>query len=179
MLKCKFRIEGLTPILMHKFNGIEEEKQLKQKSDAEQAEAHAYRLPNGNLGIPCEWIRGCLIDYYILNAPPKKKSETRLQVAPRIRVEPYMLDLGIKNYIIDKRSVPSGNISRGGVRDFCVRPRIDQWRTDGMLITTLEKTVQEIRRDFEQAGLEIGIGSNRVNGFGRFKVVMFAEQSEA
>ena len=177
MLKCKFRIEGLTPILMHKFNGIEEEKLLKQKSDAEQAEAHAYRLPNGNLGIPCEWIRGCLIDYYIFNAPRKKKSETRLQVAPRIRVEPYMLDLGIKNYAIDKRSVPSGNISRGGVRDFCVRPRIDQWQAEGFLVTTLEKTVEELKNDFAQAGIEIGIGSNRVNGFGRFKVLEFAQLS--
>jgi hypothetical protein len=175
MLKCKFKIEGLTPILMHKFNGIEEEKQLKQKSDAERAEAHAYRLPNGNLAIPCEWIRGCLRDYYILTAPPKKKNETRLQVAPRIRVEPRMLDLNIKNYEIDKCSVPSGNISRGGIRDFCVRPRIDRWQVEGFLVTTLEKSVEELKNDFEQAGVEIGIGSNRVNGFGRFRVLDFTK----
>jgi hypothetical protein len=174
-MKVKFHIKGTSPILQHKFNGLKEEKELKEKGDKEQAEAHAYRLPNGNLGIPSEWIKGCLRNYLISTAPSKKKTETKNTVSARITVEPYMLDLGVKDYTIDKRSVPAGNMSRGGVRDFCVRPKIEGWEVEGMLITTLDKKFDDLKRDFAASGVEVGIGSNRPNGYGRFAVTQFSQ----
>ena len=171
--KWDFEIVGTSPLLPHKFNGIDEEKKTKELPKEEQAEAHAYRCSNGNLAVPCEWIRGCLINLFILRAGNKEKTRTKIRVSPRIRIEPPLLDLGINEYEIDVRSAPSGNLSRGGTRDICVRPRIDSpWKIRGVLCSSLEEN-REMRKYLEDAGENIGIGSNRINGYGRFKVTSF------
>jgi len=170
--KYEIEVEGTSPILMHKFNGIEEEKAVKQKADKEQAEFHAYRLSNdGNLYIPAEWFKGCLREYLVSQSAPKEKTKTKLEVAPRIQIQPSMIDLGIEEYDIDKRSVPSGNMSRGGVRDFCVRPLLKNWKAKFTLITTLDKSMEQLKKDVENSGIDVGIGSNRINGYWRFKIV--------
>jgi hypothetical protein len=178
MKKYKFTIEGTSPLLPHKFNGQDEEKALKQRSDQEQAEAHVYRLPNNHLGVPNEWVKGCLRDYLISVAGSKKKLETKAKVSPRIAVEPTMLDLEQEEYEVDRRAVPSG-AKTGGTRDFCVRPKINTpWKTEGILVTSLDKTKQQLEKDLTQAGVEVGMGSNRINGYGRFKVTKFEEIKE-
>ena len=174
MKKLKFRVKGSTDMLPHKFNGLAEEKRIKEMPEAEQAEKHAYRHPNGNLAIPCEWFRGCIVNNFIDKAGAKTKTSTKNEVAPRLRVEPALIDLGIKDYEIDIRSVPSGGRS-GGIRDFCVRPRIGEWEAEFTLVSLLKHPVNDIKRSVEVAGVDIGIGSNRVNGFGRFEVVSCEE----
>jgi hypothetical protein len=172
--RWEFSIEGTQPILMHRFNGIDEEKRLKELSDTEQAEAHAYRDGDRKLAIPAEWVRGCLIDVFILRAANKEKQKTKVRVSPRIRITPPLLTLELDDYEIDKRSAPAGNVSRGGARDICVRPLIPQWKTTGVLSSSLDEN-REMRKWFEDAGIEVGIGSNRINGYGRFKVTSFKE----
>lgn len=172
-LKVTFKLQ-INKVLMHKFNGQKEEKALKQRSDRDQAEAHAYRCDNGNVGIPQEWLKGCLREYLVSNAGNKEKTATKIQVAPRIAVEPMMLDAGISEYAINKTSVPSGG-KMGGTRDFCVRPEIKECEVEGILISSLGKSIQELEKDFIGAGRDIGIGSNRINGYGRFEVISFEE----
>lgn len=174
MKKYKCMIKGTTPILMHKFNGLAEEKRIKEFADSEQAEKHAYRHTNGNLAIPAEWVRGCIINNFIDKAGAKMKTSTKKKVAPRIRVEPYMIDLGITDYEVDIRSVPSGG-ARGGVRAMCVRPIIETWEAGFTLLSQLDYSKADIRRNIEVAGIDVGIGSNRVNGYGRFSLESFEE----
>lgn len=172
-IKYEFEIEGITDILPHKFNGLKEEKQLKEESSEVQAKAHAYFHNNGNLAIPNEWIKGALIEEFYDSAGSNQKTKTKKEVAPRINIIPELIDLGIKSYEIDIRSAPSGG-RRGGVRDFCTRPRIKMpWKAKGTLITTLNKTDDEWKRKFENTGRNQGIGSNRPWGFGRFKLNKF------
>lgn len=157
---------------MHKFNGQEEERRLKELPHKEQAEYHAYRHENGNLAIPGEWLRRCVIDAFMEKAPKKDKQATKKRVSPRIRIDPILLDLGFKDYELDVRGIPVGNMSRGGSRDICVRPLIRKWIATGTLISGLDES-REMQKWLEYAGEEIGIGSNRINGYGRFKVTSF------
>ena len=171
--KFEFKIEGETPILPHKFNGLAEEKRLKTESDEVQAKKHAYFTSEGNLAVPATWIKGAIIQEFYDSAPSKERTRTQKEVAPRIIIQPAMLDLGVKEYEIDTRSVPSGG-RRGGCRDFCVRPRLDvPWKISGVLITTLDISIEDLKRKFENAGMNQGVGSNRINGYGRFKLTKF------
>ncbi|MBU0847341.1 hypothetical protein KKH23_09185 [Patescibacteria group bacterium] len=171
--KFEFEIEGITEILPHKFHGLEEEKKLKTETEEIQAEKHAYFNSNGNLAIPSVWIKGALINEFYDSAPQKERTRTQKQVSPRLMIVPAMLDLGTKKYDVDVRSVPAGG-RHGGCRDFCVRPIIKlPWKVKGTLITTLDISDKDLRRKFENAGMNQGIGSNRINGYGRFKIVVF------
>ena len=170
----KFEIEGTSPVMMHKFNGQDEEKRLKELPHKEQAEYHAYRTDDGDLALPAMWLRGCLIQGFIEKAPVKEKQRTKRRVSPRIRIEPVMMTLGTKDYEIDVRSVPSPQTGRGGTRDICVRPIIKQWKAKGTLVSGLDES-REMRKWLEYAGEEIGIGSDRIDGYGRFKVTSFTE----
>jgi hypothetical protein len=175
----KTRIENVdgVPILQDKFNGKEEEKRIKTLPDAERAEYHCYRMIEGNresnLAIPAAWISGCLIKYLVNTAPPKMKKKTEYEVASAIQVQPVMIDLGINVYVIDRRAVP---VYKNGMivdMDFVVRPRIDVYKAEFLLITTLDKTMEEFKRIIEEAGRFQGIGSDRKHGYGRFKLTLF------
>lgn len=170
--KFDFKIEGTSPILMHKFNGQEEERRLKELPHKEQAEYHAYRGENGNLALPAEWLRRSVIESFMDKAPKKDKQATKKRVSPRIRVDPILLDLNLKDYDIDVRGIPVGNMGRGGARDICVRPLIRNWTAIGTLISGLDES-RAMKKWLEFAGEEVGIGSNRINGYGRFKVTSF------
>jgi hypothetical protein len=166
----------ISETLQHNFNGLDEEKKIKSLPEKDQAEKHCYRNPQTkNIAIPNVWIRGSLIGAYIIRAGFKQKTAEKLRVSPRLQIEPMYLDTGQKNYQIDRRSAPSGGRT-GGVRDISIRPLIKSCKVKGTLVTTLPESADDIRKMLEFAGSEIGIGSNRVNGFGRFKVTKFTEQ---
>lgn len=167
----EFTIEGTTPYLPHKFSGQKEDREIKALSDKEQAEAHAYRDENGMLCIPNNHIRGALINAFINRAVKNTKMSTKERVSPKINIEPFMLSLGKKTFTIDKRVV---RVEQGkkSVTDFCVRPLIEKWETSGRLIASLD---DDMKRWLEEAGKNSGVGSNRINGYGRFKVTSFKE----
>ena len=167
-----FKIKGISPLLMDKFNGLKEEAELKEKSDSIQAEAHAYRISNGNLGFPGIWLKGCLSNYSISQTSRDRdttKDQIKMRIRSRIYIEPIMMDLNTKEYEIYKRPV----FNPGKLSDIKTTPRINEWSVEGTLITTLEKSEAEIHKDFENSGTEIGVGGDRVDGYGRFKVISF------
>jgi hypothetical protein len=172
-----FKIQGTSPLETYRFVGLDEDKQLKEKSDREQAEARVYRAPNGNCALQGLNIRGCLREYLITQAPKGKKKETKEYVSPRIQVTPYLLDLGTRDYEINKRPVFSD--FRGGVvAGYAVKPVWREWSVEGCIVTTLPKSAKELRRDFENAGVEVGTGSGKPLGFGRFTVTEFNEVTQ-
>jgi hypothetical protein len=175
-MKIKFKVKGVSPALMHKFNGLDESKTNKQKSDKEQAECSAYRNSDGNLYMPSTWFRGALIEYFLRNAPKKGVTTEKQEVSPRIAVEPMMLDLNIKIFKIHKTAIP---VKQGGrqVMDFSVKAEIEKWTVSGTIITTLDKSFEEIKRAFIGAGEDVGVGANKINGYGRFEVIEFELQS--
>ena len=181
-MKWKVGIEG-KDLLMYKFIGISESKDAKTKPDQQQAETYTYRNKQGELAIPIGNMRACIIDGFVQSAGNKLKTKTKMEVSPRIKVQSLdedkmYLTLSNQNYEIDKQSVPSGG-RMGGIRDWCIRPRIDEWSTEFILQENLDIGREELLYKLEFAGTDVGLLSNRPNGFGRFKVVNLEEQSTA
>jgi len=171
--KYKVEAKSTSSMLVHKFNGKDVEKSLKEKSDFTQAEAHAYRTEDGNLAIPASWFRGCLIEYLVSTAGAKQKTSTKQEVSPRIQILPELISLGTKEFEIDKRAIPVKIHGKIADMDFCIRPIIKSWKVTFTLVSALDKTAKQLKIDLENAGIEQGIGSNRINGYGRFEVVSF------
>jgi hypothetical protein len=165
--QIEFEIELTSPVKMHKFNGLKMEADLKEKTIEEQAEAHGYRCPNGNVAIPAIWIYGSITEAFYELSGTGSKAKTQKMVSSRIQVFPPMIDIGTDKYEIDVASAPAGG-TRGGVRDFFVKPRIDGAKISGLIKTTLSP--DDVKEKFVYAGEEIGMGSDRKHGYGRYKI---------
>lgn len=176
-MKYLVKVKANTPLLPHKFCGIEESKHIKELPDTEQAERVTYRDKNGLLCIPVANMRSCLIEAFYDTAGAKQKTKTKKHVAPRIRImsdgdDPINLTLSTQEYEIDKRSYSAGGRS-GGVRDFVVRPMIQDWETAFILSSTVDISDDDLKYQLEYAGSDVGVCSNRINGYGRFEVTSF------
>lgn len=180
MRKVKVEITGLTPLLMNSpasmLEDVEEMVMTTKKRDPkEEAEKKAYRLPSGNLYVPSEAIKGS-----IKNASAYKKFgkySAKPIIAGSVIIMPNEIDLGIKNYEIDRRTVVVQKKSRI-VR---CRPRIDKWKLsfeimyDDQFISNGEAMIKPI---LEEAGRRVGILDFRPqNGgsFGMFTVTLWKE----
>ena len=173
-MKWLIEIEGTTPLLVHKYIGIPETKAAKELPDIDQAERFTYRDKDGDLCIPTTNMRSCIIEGFVNSAGSKMKTKTQMNVSPRLKVystndDKLNIKLSAQEYTVDKRSAPSGG-RRGGVRDWCVRPRIDEWGLEFVLEESLGLSERELKRKIEFAGSDAGLLSNRPNGFGRFQV---------
>jgi len=172
----EFEIQGES-LLSHLFNGLKEEKEIKELPIREQVEKHVYRGDDDVIYAPATWIRGALINAFVSRAGAKKGKSKKEEVAPRITVLPEQLPFTPQEYSIDKRSIPSG-IGKNTVRDMCYRPRFDNWSIKGSIVTSMDIPEKDMKAMLEVAGDDIGIGSNRINGFGRFTVTSFKRVTE-
>ena len=160
---------------MHNYIGIPESKAAKEKSDHDQAESYTYRDKHGDLAIPVRNMRSCIIEGFVNSAGSKLKTKTKMRVSPRIKViggddDRMYIKLSNQEYSIDKQSVPSGGRT-GGIRDWCVRPRIDEWEATFILEESLDISAKDLKYTLDFAGSDVGVLSNRPNGYGRFSVV--------
>jgi len=168
--RFRVEIEGVTPILMNRFVG--QNLNTKRMSEEEIAEIHCYRNEKGNLYIPREWIIGLILDV-VSYSVSKRKKEAMSWIARRIWVEEEQIDLGVKDYDIDRRVVTiSGKTTF--TCEICIRPKINKWKAKFHIMTTLSKDY--LLYLLKCGGREIGIGSNRMHGFGQFKVISVVEE---
>jgi len=178
-LKWKVEIEGITPLLMHRFIGMEESKAAKEKPYEQQAEAFAYRNKHGELAIPAGNMRACIVQAFYDSAGRGRKTADKNEAAARINVysdyeDRMNLTLEPQEYEIDKRSAFSGSKNRG-IRDWCIRPIMEEWSTVFILDERLGLPEDELLYKLQFAGTDVGVLSNRPNGFGRFKVTSLEE----
>jgi hypothetical protein len=122
-------------------------------------------------------MRASIVEGFVGSAGAKQKTKTKMEVSPRIKVEsldddPLFIPIGVNEYVIDKRSVSSGGKTRG-VRDWCVRPMINKWNAVFILNSNVDISEDELRYKLDFTGTDVGVLSNRPNGFGRFKVETF------
>lgn len=164
---------------MHKFIGMEESKAAKEKPYEQQAEAFAYRNKQGELAMPAANMRACIVQAFYDSAGRGQKTSARNEAAARISVrsehsDRMNLTLTPQEYDIDKRSAFSGSKNRG-VRDWCIRPIMEEWSTDFILEERLDIPEEELLYKLRYAGTDVGVLSNRPNGFGRFEVTSLEE----
>lgn len=172
-LRFKVGIKSRTPVLMDRYVGQDIPSNTSQVDRAEMA---SYRHENGNLAIPNDWLKGCILGYMKFLAA-KKWSDVDPENSPKIQIDPILLDLGMKDYKVDIRAIPVGRVSyktKIKTVNTCIRPLISNWETEFIFIMSPDfayATIKKVTELLNQAGSIIGIGSNRKNGFGRFEVV--------
>lgn len=175
MKTIEVTIEGVTPLLMNSPKGMldpqpKDKSRLKNVDHVKEAEKVAYRTSKGELFIPSVAIKGCLV-----NASSwKKVGKFALKpiMAGAVRVNPYEVCLGTKEYEVDKRTVV---IQRNRVPK--ARPMLKEWKAKFEIVyneTMIEPDL--IRKCLEDGGERVGLLDFRPqkNGeFGCFKVLKF------
>lgn len=179
MKKILIEIEGITPLLMNKYN-IETElsrqkgKRITKTYDPEEeAEKSAYWSTTGKkqLIIPAEVIYAAMLNASSFHRIGKRSAKSIL--AGSIRISPFEVGLGTAKYEIDTRAVV---IQRARVLKS--RPRLDKWKASFELNypENLVGDPQIIRTVLEEAGQRVGLMDfrpQRGGGYGTFKVTKF------
>ena len=168
----EIEIEGISPLLMHRYPLVPVEA-VEKKTSAEQAEYAAYRIPNDSneLYIPGENIQRALISAATYS---KGKGRASLQkpAAACLFITPAYVGLGTTEYVVDSRRVVVPATKGAIVRH---RPRLEQWRGeftlewDDMLLSELQ-----VREIVDNTGQKVGLldfRPERKGPFGRFAVV--------
>ena len=181
MKTIKVKLEGESPLLMNSPKSMiddmtnEKVKKTTQRYDIkESAEKLTYRKKDGELYVPAEAVKGCLIGA----ASYKKfgKHSARPIISGGVFIQPQEIGLGIKDYEIDLRTVV---IQRARVVK--ARPKIEKWKLSFDLIydDTLIKSGSLIKEIFEEAGKRIGLldfRPQKLGSFGMFKITKWEEK---
>jgi len=171
------RIEGISPLLMHKFPMMDEDAKSKardQKKNQDNVESYLYLNDKGKLAQPSTHIIGCLkkagAKYQIVGQG--KMTYKNLMGSGAVIVDPDMIPHEKQDWEIDRRPVV---VQRARiVRE---RPMLKEWALE----FTIEYDENEIHKGtlkeiIDYAGRRVGIGDFRPsNGgpFGRFIVTKF------
>jgi hypothetical protein len=182
--KVIVEITGKTPILMNNPRSMMFEEEAKgsvvsttrKRDPVAEAETRAYRMKDGNLYIPAEALKGCLV-----NAASYKKFgkySAKPIIAGCVQILPQQISLKTKDYDIDERTV----VIRGRGRVIRARPMVDKWK----LTFELEydagfiQSSNLIREILEEGGQRIGIMDFRpakLGSFGMFRVTKWDEKA--
>lgn len=179
-MKFNVEIEGLAPLLMHKFSeGMLTkikpkggDKVLSEDEKRLQAKQFAY-LSKGKLVQPGMHIEGALVKAATelkLSGSGKKTYKDLMKAAAF--VTPEYIPHKNQDWTVDSRAVVNPT-TRG--RSMCYRPRLDEWTLVFQLEVLDERAdAAAIKEILNIAGARNGIGSYRPK-FGRFKVTKFKE----
>jgi len=126
--------------------------------DEKIAEFHCYRNEKGVCYIPCEHIKGALINAgtYIKSKVGSKSKSMQLIVAATFRLNDQLIPL--PNWdAVDKRSAVNKVVK---ARIITIRPKWTKWETT-FEMDVLEESIHKdmVRQLLEYAGTYVGIGS--------------------
>jgi len=167
------KIEGVSPLLQHRFAQEKSQKKSKRKTGnidySKEAEKAIYRDENGQIYQPASHIEGAMIKAaanFQIEGRGKKTYKDLTKSA--IIVEPSAIPHIETKYEIDARPVV---IQRA--RIIRCRPRFDKWLLEFSLIVADDQIPLEVAQEIlEYAGRFVGIGDYRPR-FGRFRIVEF------
>lgn len=190
MKKYKVKIVGRTPYMQHRMDDQKLEDWEKNRGriierddvaqeDYKRALFHAYLDEKGVPYIPCEHIRGSMINAgsYVKSKVGNSRKSMKNIVAGMFFVIPERIMLP-SEFEIDKRSAVNKNIK---ARVISIRPKWNQWSAEFELHIDNDTITKETAKTIlEYAGQYVGIGSFRpeCNGmFGRFEIKSFVKKS--
>lgn len=170
-------IEGIAPILFHRWNceSVESKSKAKKGSaekKSDDTESYVYRNEAGEICVPGEYLRGAIVGAAKFQQDPRspRKSAADLFKAAVISLTP-LASLGVKDWdYLDKRRVC---IQRNAITRS--RPAMREgWKATFVMMCNLPEYVdpQLLNSTIQAAGKLIGIADFRPS-FGRFNVVSF------
>lgn len=176
MKEISVKIEGISPILQHKFLERQEEESKKKKKiyeDNAELEKSLYRNSEGKLIQPATHIKASMVKA-ASNFKFEGKKTYKDIMKSNIIIDPLEIVHLNQKYEMDKRGVVIGRVRimrvRGLLKNWALKFKILCNDEDGRISTKI------LREILEDAGKTVGIGDNRPEN-GRFKVVEFKEES--
>lgn len=175
--RVEVTIQGDADILFHRWNveGIDAKAKAAKGSAAKKTddvESYVYRLDNGNLALPAEYLRQAIIHAAKFRQDPRspRKSAMDLYKAGIVALT-TLADLGTKDWDYeDRRRVV---IQRNGITR--VRPALKAgWKAAVILMVNVPSYINEsqLREVLQDAGRLVGVGDFRPS-YGRFSVTKF------
>lgn len=175
--QVRVTIQGSADMLFHRWNveAIDAKSKASKNSAAKKSdnvESYVYRLDNGELALPGEYLRQSIIHSAKFRQDPRspRKSAMDLFKAGIVSLTP-LASLGVKDWdYLDIRRVM---IQRAGVSR--VRPAMRAgWKADFDLMVHIPEYIDRnsLREVIEQAGRLIGVGDFRPT-YGRFGIINF------
>ena len=177
-MKCKIKIEGISPLLFSKTTGDISKKDA--LSDDDTAEAGCYRHKNGELAMPTANIKASIRYGYSYGYANWKDKDMNfgqdVSIEPVDSSDPMNVSTGQKKYEIFKRPVLIGRDKRGSfaAAGTAVNAQVDDWTLEFIITSALtDVTIESLKEIIEKAGFRGGIGGFRKGGYGRYKIVNF------
>lgn len=171
------QIEGLCPLLFHRWNceSIEAKAKAKKGSDekkSDNVESYLWRNETGNVCIPGEYLRQSIIHAAKYEQDPRSPRKSMMDLAKAAIVSLTELgDTGLKEPdYLDQRRV---TVQRAGITR--IRPALKQgWKAEFMFMVNLPEymTPQKLNYLAQQAGRLVGLADFRPS-YGRFAVTRF------
>lgn len=178
MKRIEVTIKGIAPLLQARHPSPEESQEIlkrasspkakvKDLTDDEAYEMHAYKTKKGQFFQPSEMIEAAMTKAATNYRLEGKKTYKDL-IKSGIIITPIELVHKNQEFISDKRWGVNKN-TRGAV--WVVRPRIDEWELDFTIQLLQDERIEAdtLKDILTYAGLYVGIGAWRPK-FGRFEV---------
>jgi len=170
MTTIDVEIKGKTPLMQHRYLGEEVRvKKAGEKPTKEQeVEQALYRRSDRTIYQPGESIKRAMVsvssDFQI---PGRGKKTYKQSIAGSINIPPE-IPLEPQNYVVDARRVVIPATRGAQIR---YRPKFEEWKL-AFEMELLEEDIdpEVVKAILTSAGHKVGIGDNRLNGFGRFEV---------
>lgn len=186
MKKFHVVIKGIAPLLQARHLSPEEEKEMlnrasnpkakvKDLTDEEQYDMHAYKTAKGEFFQPSEMIEAAMTKAGTNFKLEGKKTYKDLMKAGILIPQ---IEIVHKNQKFELDARWGRNKNTGGAV-WVVRPRIDEWELEFDINLLQDERVEGdmVKEILSYAGLYVGIGAWRPK-FGRFEVVSFKEVKE-
>lgn len=175
--RIEVEIEGVAPILFHRWNCESVESKAKAKKGSaekksDDTESYVYRNDKGEISIPGEYLRGAIIAAAKFQQDPRspRKSAADLYKAAIVSLT-ELASLGSKDWdYLDKRRV---TIQRNAITR--CRPAMKEgWKAKFILMVNLPEYIESsaLNSTIQAAGKLIGLADFRPS-FGRFNVTEF------
>lgn len=177
MKKVSIRIEGISPLLMHRFPLTEKDEKSKiknQKKNMDDVEGSLYRDDQGKLVQPSSHLIGTLKKAGAKYQIPGQGKLTykNLMGSGAVIIEQDMIEHEIQTWDVDRRPVV---VQRA--RIIRSRPILKEWALSFNVEFDEDEVPKEVLKElFDYAGRRVGIGDYRpgLGGpFGRFIVTSF------
>jgi hypothetical protein len=182
MKTIEIKIQGVSPLLQHRFPEEEQASKTKKKSATSNdgmVENSLYRLPDGTIYEPSTHILGAL-----------KGAAGRFQIKGRGKatyrniigggaavIEPDAIPHIFQKWVVDSRPVVNPSTKGRVLRK---RPCFNEWGLSFRLIVDEEEMpIETLKEIFDVAGRNVGIGDFRPakgGPFGRFMITRFDVQ---
>ena len=175
-------IEGISPLLMHRFPEEGADSTIKKRTGApdwkEEAERSLYKTEDGTIYQPASHIEGTVKEAAKQFKITGRRGATYSKlVGSTVEVYPDYLVHKKDSYVIDSRPVRIQ-----AARIIRYRPKFEDWALDFDLILHDEQVPSEVvKQILDHAGLYVGIGDFRPGKggkYGKFMITRFEEQKD-